>query len=93
MNQRNYHIKSSGHIRWYLSLTGDSLVAQLVRNPPAIQETSVQLLGWEDPLEEGMATHSSILLLDNSMDSIVHARAESDMTEPLSLSPLTTRNK
>ena len=38
-----------------------SLVAQLVTNPPAMQETWVQSLGWEDPLEKGKATHSSIL--------------------------------
>ena len=38
-----------------------SLVAQLVKNLPAMQETWVQSLGWEDPLQEGMATHSSIL--------------------------------
>ena len=38
-----------------------SLVAQLVKNLPAMQETWVQSLGWEDPLEEGMTTHSSIL--------------------------------
>ena len=38
-----------------------SLVAQLVKNPPAMWETWVQLLGWEDPLEKGIATHSSIL--------------------------------
>ena len=38
-----------------------SLVAQMVKNPPAMWETWVQSLGWEDPLEEGMATHSSIL--------------------------------
>ena len=38
-----------------------SLVAQLVKNPPAMWETWVQSLGWEDPLEEGKATHSSIL--------------------------------
>ena len=38
-----------------------SLVAQLVKNPPAIQETLVRSLGWEDPLEKGKATHSSIL--------------------------------
>ena len=38
-----------------------SLVAQLVKNPPAMQETYIQSLGWEDPLEEDMATHSSIL--------------------------------
>ena len=38
-----------------------SLVAQLVKNPPAVQETLVRFLGRKDPLEEGMATHSSIL--------------------------------
>ena len=38
-----------------------SLVAQLVKNPLAMQETWVRSLGWEDPLEEGMATHSSVL--------------------------------
>ena len=38
-----------------------SLVAQLVKNPPAMRETWVQSLGWEDPLEKGMATHPSIL--------------------------------
>ena len=38
-----------------------SLVAQLVKNLPAVQETRVQSLGWEDPLEKEMATHSSIL--------------------------------
>ena len=37
------------------------LVAQIVENPPAMQETQVRSLGWEDPLEEEMATHSSIL--------------------------------
>ena len=38
-----------------------SLVAQMVKNPPATQETWIQSLSWEDPLKEGMATHSSIL--------------------------------
>ena len=38
-----------------------SLVAQMVKNPPTMQETRVQSLGLEDPLEEGMATHSRIL--------------------------------
>ena len=33
----------------------------MVKNPPAMQETQIQSLGWEDPLEKGMATHSSIL--------------------------------
>ena len=34
----------------------------MVKNPPAMQETWVRSLGWEDPLEKGMATHSSILV-------------------------------
>ena len=38
-----------------------SLVSQTVKNLPAMQETWVRSLGWKDPLEEGMATHSSIL--------------------------------
>ena len=38
-----------------------SLVAQLVKNPPAMRETWIQSLGWEDPLEKGKTTHSSIL--------------------------------
>ena len=37
-----------------------SIVAQLVKNLPAVQETWVRSLGWEDPLEKGKATHSSI---------------------------------
>ena len=41
--------------------TTASLVAQLVKNLPTMQETWVQSLGWEDPLKEGTATHSSIL--------------------------------
>ena len=40
---------------------GVFLIAQLVKNPPAMQETLVQFLGEEDPLEKGTATHSSIL--------------------------------
>ena len=42
--------------RWWASL-----VAQMVKNPPAMQEARVRSLGREDPLEKGMATHSSIL--------------------------------
>ena len=38
-----------------------AVVAQMVENPPAMQKSWVQSLGWEDPLEEGIATHSSIL--------------------------------
>ena len=40
---------------------GGSLIALLVKNLPAMQETRVQFLGWEDPLEKEMVTHSSIL--------------------------------
>ena len=49
---------STKYIRNY---AGASLVAQMVKNMPAMQETQVQSLGREDPLEKGMATHSSIL--------------------------------
>ena len=38
-----------------------SLGAQTVKNPPAMQETGVRSLGWEDPLEEEVATHSNVL--------------------------------
>ena len=47
-----------GYPLWYFWA---SLVAQLVKNPPAIWETWVQYLGWEDTLEKGKATPSSIL--------------------------------
>ena len=43
-------------------------MAQTVKNLPAVQETWVQSLGWEDPLEESMATHSSILAWRIPMD-------------------------
>ena len=52
-----------------------SLVAQLIKIPPAMWETWVQSLGWEDPLEKGKATHSSIL--GNSLDSIIHGVTKS----------------
>ena len=45
-----------------------SLVTQMVKKLPAMQETWVRSLGWEDPLEEGMATHSSILAWRISMN-------------------------
>ena len=102
-----------------------SLIAQLVKNPPAIQETEVGFLGWEDPLDKGQVSTPIFLGvpcgsagkesacnagdldlipglgrspeegksyplqcsgLENCMDCIVHGFAESDMTEPLSLS-------
>ena len=48
-------------IGYPLQYSRASLVAQLVKNPPAMQKIWVQSLGWEDPLEKGKATHSSIL--------------------------------
>ena len=45
-----------------------SLVAQMVKNLPAMRETCVRSLGWEDPLEEGTATHSNILAWRIPMD-------------------------
>ena len=54
----NKNIKTSQLCSVY---TGASLVAQLVKNLPAMQETWVWSLGWEDPLEKGMATHSTTL--------------------------------
>ena len=53
-------------IHTYTGKEGASLVAQMVENPPAIQNTWVQSLGWDDPLEEGMATHAGILAWRNS---------------------------
>ena len=47
-----------GYPLWY---SWASLVAQVVKNPLAMQETWVRSLGWEEPLEKGTATHSSIL--------------------------------
>ena len=65
-----------------------SLVAQMLKNPSAMQETSVLTLGWEDPLKEGMANHSSILAWRiprteefGGLQSM--GRKESDMTERL----------
>ena len=76
-------------IGYPLQYSWASLVAQTVKNPPAIQETRVRSLGWEDPLEEGMATYSSILAWRIPMGrgawlTIVHGVTKSDMTERLS---------
>ena len=54
--------RSTGEgIGYPLQYSRASLMAQLVKNPPVVQETWVQSLGSEDPLEKGKATHSSIL--------------------------------
>ena len=66
-----------------------SLIAQLVKNPPAIQETPVLFLGWEDLLEKGMAMQSSILPCRIPQRSLVGyspwGHKESDTTEQLTL--------
>ena len=53
------------------------LVAQLVKNLPAMQETWVQSLGWEDPLQKEKPTHSNILAWRLAMDCILHGVAKS----------------
>ena len=54
--------RSTGEGTGYpLQYSWASLLAQLMKNPPAVWEAWVQSLGWEDPLEKGKATHSSIL--------------------------------
>ena len=65
----------------------------MVKNPPAIWETWVLSLGWVDPLEKSLATHSSILAWRIPMDrgawwATVHGVAELDMTEQLSTQKL-----
>ena len=54
-------------------------MAQIVKNLPSMRETWVQSLGWEDPLESGTSTHSSMenSSLENSMNYIVHGVAKS----------------
>ena len=54
-----------------------SLVAQLVKNLPAMRETWVQSLGWEDPLEKGKGYPLQYSSLENSMDCIVHGISKS----------------
>ena len=51
----------SAHVIIFFSSPLPSLVAQVVKNLPAMRESWVPSLGWEDPLEKGKATHSSIL--------------------------------
>ena len=54
-----------------------TLTAQLVKNLPAVQQTPVRFLGWEDPLEKGKAIHSSILAWRIPMAYTVHGVAKS----------------
>ena len=67
---------------WSIIALRAFLVTQLVKNPPAMQETLVQSLAWEDPPEGGMATHSSILAWSIPVDrgawqATVHGVAKS----------------
>ena len=64
-------------IDYPLQYSWASLVAQLVKNLPAMRETWVWSLGWEDPLEKGKATQLQYSGLENSMDCIVHGVAKS----------------
>ena len=72
-----------------MGYTWVSLVAQLVKNPPAMWETWVQSLGWEDPLEKGKATHS--VFWPGEFQGLYSPwdPKELDMTERLSLSLFT----
>ena len=74
-------------IGYPLQYSWASLVAQLVKNLPAMQETWVWFLGWEDPLEKWKATHSSILAWRIHGLYSPWSHKQSDMTEWLSLSP------
>ena len=71
-----------------LSYMGASLVAQLVKNLPAMRETWIQSLGWGDPLEKRKATHSSILAWRIHGLYSPWGHKESNTTEGLSLSLL-----
>ena len=69
-------------IGYPLQYSWASLVAQMVKNLPSMQETWVRSLGWEDPLEKGMATHSSDLawripMYRGAWQAVVHGVANS----------------
>ena len=71
------------------------LMARMVKKLPAKQETWFCFLGWKDPLEKEMATHSSILAWKNPMDqgawqAVADGVTESDTTVPLSVTHLGT---
>ena len=73
-----------------LRLMWASLVGQMVKNLPSIHETRVQSLSQEDPLEKGMATHSSILACRIPWCATIHGVTESDTTEWLTFSNVRT---
>ena len=63
INKEKGHQKTFGGNGYVYKVdhSDDGLEAQSVKNQPAVQETWIQSLGWEDPLQQSMATHSSIL--------------------------------
>ena len=71
------HSMGSQIVRHDLATEQLLLVAQTVKNASAMQETWAQSLGWEDPLEKGKATHSSILAWRIPGDNIVHGVTKS----------------
>ena len=88
----SFHCQGNEFNNPWLRNQDASLVVQMVKNLPAIQETWVRPLRWEDPLEESMATHSSILsCLENSHGQRSLAGysplgcKESEMTERLNI--------
>ena len=73
------------------STSGASLVARTVKRLPAIQETQIQSLGWEDPLEKEMAIHSSVLAWKNPMkgrawQATVHEILQAKILESVAIS-------
>ena len=86
------HIPSNWSIQEYQGPVPSFLVVQMIKNLPAIWEAQVQSLGWEDPLEERRATHSSILAwripwTRSLAGYISRGHKESDMTERLTQHP------
>ena len=72
------------------TFTGASLVAQMVKSPPAMQETWAWSLDWEDPWEKKIVVHSKYSCLENPMDkgtwrATVHGVVKLDTTEQLTL--------
>ena len=68
LSRESKSVETESSLVGALGWGGASLVAQKVKNPPAMQETWVQTLGWEDPLEKGTAIHPSILAWRIPMD-------------------------
>ena len=87
-NRLTLTLSSSHWGVWYRMLWGFPGSSDSIKNLPAMRETQVPSLGWEDPLEKGMATHFSILAWEfvgkGAWRAIVHGVAELDPTEQFS---------